>query len=257
MALPHDRFPSGTEFVHGMPWSPRMVMEFRGLSQRSYDRLRKSFSLTDILLKHGVIANHGKRRRFIDRTDPIMYEGRPWTLPMIYMLTTENEYEHDRVIYRLFAQRIRNEMRTVPDIKQATDNVIERMGYAPLSMSMRNMTDAKYERIAKNYVEYVSNQRERIVFFTQAEIKNDWIRCARADSKMHWYVVAVQDEYYMDLMNKYNALQEMYVTQHAELTRLRAEQLETTKQIMEYKAYVRSIESDANNGRKKRTSKVK
>lgn len=240
-----DKFPEGTELIYGKPWTPRMVREYRSLSLYKYNKLRAQFSMKDILLKHGVVANNLRRRRFVDRSDTVVYEGRTWTLAQIYMLVTENEYSHDRVRYKLFAQRVRNELRIVDSRREAIDNVIERMGYASLSLSMHNMTDDKYKRISQNYVDYISNQRERQLFNMQAQVTDAWERCARVDPKMRWYLYELHDEVFAEISKKYEALKNTHAAQYAELVQLRTEQLELTKQIMEYRENARHISANA------------
>lgn len=204
-----ESFHPETVYVHSKPWTPKMVRVYRNLSKHRYNNLRLKFSVEDILLKDSVVANYGRTRSFLDKSETVLINSREFSLAMIYYVLFRDVYPHQRVSYRVFAQRVRQYRAQYSHISFLAhiDNVAERMGSPLPSVTLANITDEMYARIMSQYVHFINENRPKREFHTTPNVNERWYECAREDPDMHWYLFRLHDEMYMQLNTKYKQLE--------------------------------------------------
>lgn len=207
--LYYETFHPETIYVHSKPWTPTMIRQYRNLSLRRYKTLRLKFSSEDILRNDSVTANHTRTRTFIDKSETMLIDNRVFSLAMIYYVLFRDLYPHERVQYRVFAQRVRQSRvsQTHISLLAHVDNVAERMGSRLPSRTLANITDEMYARIQSQYVKFINDNRPKKEFYTQPNVNDRWYECAREDPDMHWYLFKLHDEMYMKLSTEYKQLE--------------------------------------------------
>lgn len=221
----YDTFPPDTIYVYGKPWTPAMVAIYRGISIETYKKLRKRFSMEDILTKDSVTANNVAKRAFVDRSEVIQIGHRAWTLAMIYTVAMKDFYEHERVEYRLFAQRVRTHHNTNPHLSllEVIEDVAEKLGVGLITTRLQRMSDKQYDLVRATYAEFIKANRPKATFYEQADVNKRWYECASEDVDMHWYLFKLHHEMYQSLQGDYDVLKTAYAKALEEIELKKAE----------------------------------
>lgn len=223
--LYYETFHPETIYVHNRPWTPTMVRHYRKLSLRKYKNLRLRFSIEDILLKDSITANHTRIRTFVDKSETVLIGRRVYSLAMIYYVLFRDLYEHERVPYRVFAQRVRQHRSQYSHLSflDHIDNAAERMGSSLPSRTLANITDEMYARIQAQYIKFINTNRPKKEFYTQPNVNERWYECAREDPDMHWYLFKLHDDMYMKLSAEYKKVEQHRDALVQEVLTLRAD----------------------------------
>lgn len=218
-----DTFHPDTVWLHDKPWTPNMVMEYRGISKYNYRKLREQYSLEDILKNPHICANKMNKRKFVDKSEIFTIGGREWTLAMIYTHWQGVIRNPDTKSYRVFSQRFTSfcHRKKGEHLSRLQLLMMYLESFGASIGRFKNITDAGFESLRKRYVAFISDNRPKKRFYENDKPNLKWYDCARKDPDMYWYLFNLHDEMYKKLSDEFDAYKALVERERGELVRLK------------------------------------
>lgn len=178
--------PKYAEEINGKWWTPKMVMHYRGYTRAVFEKLRKEYTLKQILYGDSIQQNV-KHKRFVDRSSEIKIAGRKYTIAMIYYyMASRGHIDPDTRSYSQFSALCRSyKQKYTGDLAGAVDLVCMNVG-CNISSSLKSLTDAQYDALCSKYGDYITNSKKKSAVWSGVDPNDRYMECLAKDRQLYW-----------------------------------------------------------------------